>query len=375
MACRNVSGFEDTKALGEASEPHGKADRAAEETVLRRKPLAELPSNAGTTSTLCAASTLDPFGRSNAASEDETEAAPTLEQHRPDVKGTEGLSSGVLDSTTYQLDRIGYSDREDDSGQEYREDIYQYLREREVKLLSNRSYVSKQPDITSMRSDLVDWLVDVAEILNLQAEVLFLAVSNVDRFLSLTTVRRDRLKLIGTASMLLASKLEGGGSVPPLSEFLRTTGNMHTKEELQRMEQDICEILSFDLCAPTAYHFLKHLGVISKTPVRVKTLAHYLCELALLEDDPYLRFPPSMTAAAALFLANHTLCTNPWGPELERYSGYRVTHFQQCLNALHASFLTTPTRSQKAIQTKFGTAKYYHVASVKPSTSIPSPKL
>ena len=44
------------------------------------------------------------------------------------------------------------------------------------------NYMSKQPDITySMRSILVDWVVEVAEEYKLQAETLYLAVSYIDR--------------------------------------------------------------------------------------------------------------------------------------------------------------------------------------------------
>ena len=44
------------------------------------------------------------------------------------------------------------------------------------------NYMSKQPDIShSMRSILVDWLVEVGEEYKLQTETLYLAVSYIDR--------------------------------------------------------------------------------------------------------------------------------------------------------------------------------------------------
>lgn len=66
--------------------------------------------------------------------------------------------------------------------------------------------MKKQQDITnSMRSILVDWLVEVSEEYKLHRETLFLAVNYIDRFLSQMSVQRSKLQLVGAASMFLAS--------------------------------------------------------------------------------------------------------------------------------------------------------------------------
>lgn len=66
--------------------------------------------------------------------------------------------------------------------------------------------MKKQPDITySMRSILVDWLVEVTEEYKLQTETLYLAVSYIDRFLSYMSVVRAKLQLVGTAAMFIAA--------------------------------------------------------------------------------------------------------------------------------------------------------------------------
>lgn len=64
----------------------------------------------------------------------------------------------------------------------------------------------RQPDVTySMRTVLVDWLVEVAEEYKLHNETLYLAVSFIDRFLSVMSVVRGKLQLLGTAAMFIAS--------------------------------------------------------------------------------------------------------------------------------------------------------------------------
>lgn len=67
-------------------------------------------------------------------------------------------------------------------------------------------YMKKQPDINdSMRSILVDWLVEVSEEYRLQSETLYLAVNYIDRFLSYMSVVRAKLQLVGTSAMFIAS--------------------------------------------------------------------------------------------------------------------------------------------------------------------------
>ena len=89
---------------------------------------------------------------------------------------------------------------------DYAEEIYQYMREQELKHRPKPGYMRKQPDITnSMRCILIDWLVEVAEEYKLHRETLFLAVNYIDRFLSQMSVLRNKLQLVGTACMFLAA--------------------------------------------------------------------------------------------------------------------------------------------------------------------------
>jgi cyclin A len=62
-----------------------------------------------------------------------------------------------------------------------------------------------QGDITpAMRAILVDWLVEFADDFNFPADTLHLAVSYVDRFLSVGVITRSDLQLLGVAAMLVA---------------------------------------------------------------------------------------------------------------------------------------------------------------------------
>lgn len=66
--------------------------------------------------------------------------------------------------------------------------------------------MSRQPDITvTMRAILVDWLVEVNDEYKLNPETLHLAVNYIDRFLSVMTVVRAKLQLVGTTALFIAS--------------------------------------------------------------------------------------------------------------------------------------------------------------------------
>lgn len=94
-------------------------------------------------------------------------------------------------------------------------------------------YMRKQADInSSMRAILVDWLVEVGEEYKLLPQTLYLTVNYIDRFLSMMSVLRGKLQLVGTACMLLASKFEE--IYPPeVSEFVYITDDTYTAKQVR----------------------------------------------------------------------------------------------------------------------------------------------
>lgn len=93
-------------------------------------------------------------------------------------------------------------------------------------------YMRKQRDINhSMRSILVDWLVEVAQEYKLNTQTLFIAIGYIDRFLSEMSVQRTKLQLVGVTAMLLAAKYEE--IYPPaVDEFVYITDNTYNREQV-----------------------------------------------------------------------------------------------------------------------------------------------
>lgn len=161
--------------------------------------------------------------------------------------------------------------------EEYRLDILEYLREAETRNRPKFGYMRKQPDINhSMRTILVDWLVEVSEEYRLQSETLCLAVSYIDRFLSFMSVVRAKLQLVGTAAMFIAAKYEE--IYPPdVAEFVYITDDTYTKKQVLRMEQLILKVLSFDLSVPTSLVFINVYAIMNDISDKVKWLAMVSC--------------------------------------------------------------------------------------------------
>lgn len=245
---------------------------------------------------------------------------------------------------------------------EYEEDIYSYLREAEAKNRPKVGYMKRQQDITSsMRSILVDWLVEVSEEYKLHRETLFLTVSYIDRFLSKISVLRGKLQLVGAASMFLAAKYEE--IYPPdVTEFAYITDDTYTKQQVLRMEHLILKVLTFDVAVPTINWFCEDFIKMCESHDKLKSLTMFLAELTLVDMDPYLKYLPSVTAAASLCLARYSLGMEPWPQNLVKKTGYEIGHFADCLKDLHKTYKNAVSHPQQSIIEKYKADKYQGVS-------------
>lgn len=269
-------------------------------------------------------------------------------------------SSGVIvveDVPIPRNDRERFYEVED-----YQQDILMYLKEAERRNRPKPGYMQKQTDIThSMRTILVDWLVEVSEEYKLHGETLALAVSYIDRFLSFMSVVRAKLQLVGTAALFIAAKYEE--IYPPdVGEFVYITDDTYTKTQVLRMEQLILKVLSFDLTVPTSLVFTNLYCVMNDLPDKVKFLTMYICELSLLDADPYLTYVQSEIAAGALALARRALDLPMWSKMLENNIGYRLSALKNIILDLSKTHNAAASIQQQAIQEKYKSKTYKEVA-------------
>jgi len=258
---------------------------------------------------------------------------------------------------------------------EYFQDIYRYLKQSEVKHLPKWNYMAKQNDIThSMRSILVDWLVEVGEEYKLQSETLHLTVNYIDRFLSYMAVQRSKLQLVGAACMFIAAKYEE--IYPPdVAEFCYITDDTYNKRQVLRMEHLVLKVLGFDLSVPTTYIFINKMCEMDPTinttdepdrKSRVAALAAYLSELALVDGENFLKYMPSQLAATSVALARHTLHAEAWPTSLQEKTGYKLDDLKECFVSLHTCFGQAESSTQQAVREKYKSSKFFGVSDLSP---------
>lgn len=249
------------------------------------------------------------------------------------------------------------------SDPEYDLDVYNYLRSIEKNHVAKWNYLRKQPDITpSMRSILVDWLVEVTEEYKLQTETLYLAVSCIDRFLSSMSVERGKLQLVGTAALFIACKYEEIHP-PDASEFAFITDNAYSKRQVLRMERLLLKVLDFNISVPSSYLFVYKFSEMMASDENTKFLAMYLNELFMMSSG-FLQFSPSRVGAASLALARLTLGHPGWPDDMVAMTGYTKDDLSNCLLSVHQSRVEAENCPQRAIQGKYKSLKYNKVADI-----------
>ncbi|CAH8258455.1 unnamed protein product [Arabidopsis lyrata] len=257
-------------------------------------------------------------------------------------------------------------------------DIYEHLRASEVKKRPALDYMERiQLNINaSMRSILIDWLVEVAEEYRLSPETLYLAVNYVDRYLTGNAINKQNLQLLGVACMMIAAKYEEV-CVPQVEDFCYITDNTYLRNELLEMESSVLNYLKFELTTPTAKCFLRRFlraaqGRKEVPSLLSECLACYLTELSLL-DYAMLRYAPSLVAASAVFLAQYILhpSRKPWNATLEHYTSYRAKHMEACVKNLLQLCNEKPSSDVVAIRKKYSQHKYKFAAKKLCPTSLP----
>ncbi|KAI8323280.1 hypothetical protein GQ54DRAFT_114954 [Martensiomyces pterosporus] len=204
---------------------------------------------------------------------------------------------------------------------EFGDDIFGYMRELEVRLMPDPSYMARQPSLTwSTRSILVEWLVQVHHRFNLLPETLYLCINFVDRFLSTKEILINKLQLVGAVCLLLASKYEEI-HVPSIKDMVYMVEKNYTEEEILRAERFLLRMLNFDLGWPGPLSFLRRISKADDYDIATRTLAKYLIEVTLI-DERFIGIPCSKVAATSHYLALRFLEKGVWTRAHAFYSGY-----------------------------------------------------
>ncbi|CCH61115.1 hypothetical protein TBLA_0E00540 [Henningerozyma blattae CBS 6284] len=202
---------------------------------------------------------------------------------------------------------------------EYVHDIFEYLSRLEVLTLPHKEDLYKHKNIRQNRDILVNWLVKIHNKFGLLPETLYLTINLLDRFLAKELVQLDRLQLVGTSCLFIASKYEEVYS-PSIKHFASETDGACTEEEIKEGEKFILKTLEFNLNYPNPMNFLRRISKADDYDIQSRTLAKFLLEISLV-DFRFIGILPSLCAAASMFLSRKMLGKGTWDGNLIHYSG------------------------------------------------------
>jgi len=250
---------------------------------------------------------------------------------------------------------------------EYASAIYSYLRRVEDGLSIREDFLQGCPVNGKMRAVLVDWLVEVHSQFKLLQETLYMTVYVIDKFLQSegSTIRREKLQLVGVTAMFIASKVEEIYS-PEISDFVYITDNAYSSAEIREMELRMLRTLGFNFSRPHPLHFLRRNSKAGDVDVLQHTLAKYLVEIALPEYT-LAHIPPSLLASAALYLSlmiqePGASLSSVWSPTLQYYSTYRPDDILPVVSSLAAVLAKRGETKLRAVHTKYSSRKFMKVA-------------
>ncbi|KAF8693493.1 hypothetical protein HU200_038890 [Digitaria exilis] len=228
-------------------------------------------------------------------------------------------------------------------GAEYDADIDAAFRVIETDPMERPSedYLSRTQAGTMMmtdRAELIEKMHRFSRHYDLAAGTLHRAVSYVDRFLSAKKTaggdRHGKLLLVGATAVFAAAKYEDRATSWRINADAVALYAGTTRSEVLDAERELVATVEYRLGGPTAYtfvdHFMRHSHGDSQA-VLVKSLAHHLADMALL-DYRCVAFLPSAVAASAIFLARLTLgCCYLTAP----VAGYVPEDLGECMEAIY----------------------------------------
>ncbi|KAF2028690.1 hypothetical protein EK21DRAFT_101710 [Setomelanomma holmii] len=244
---------------------------------------------------------------------------------------------------------------------EYGDEIFEYMHTLEERMKPNASYMDHQAEIQwSMRSVLMDWLVQVHNRFTLLPETLFLAVNYVDRFLSCKVVSLGKLQLVGATALFVAAKYEEI-NCPSVQEIVYMVDGAYTADEVLKAERFMLSMLQFELGWPGPMSFLRRISKADDYDLETRTLAKYFLEITVM-DERFVGCAPSFLSAGAHCLARLMLKKGDWSQAHVHYSGYTMSQLRQLLSTI-LECCDNPQKHHAAVYEKY-TDKRYKRASV-----------
>ncbi|KAM7526912.1 hypothetical protein LguiA_016814 [Lonicera macranthoides] len=254
---------------------------------------------------------------------------------------------------------------------EYVDDIYLYYWVMEAQNKSLKNYMEIQTEINpQMRGILINWLIEVHLKFDLMQETLYLMVTLLDQYLSLVSIKKNEMQLVGLTALLMASKYEDFWH-PRVLDLISISAESYTRDQMLGMEKSILRKLKFRLNAPTPYVFMLRFLKAAQSDTKLEHLAFYLIELCLVEYEA-LNFKPSLLCASAIYVARCTLqMTPPWTPLLGKHTHYEESSVRDCAEMILRFHKAARMGMLKVTYDKFMEDDHSRVSAIRPLDRLP----
>ena len=239
---------------------------------------------------------------------------------------------------------------------EYGDEIFGYMRELEIRMAPDAHYMDIQTEIQwSMRSVLIDWVIQVHHRFSLLPETLFLSVNYIDRFLSQKVVSVAKLQLVGATALFIAAKYEEI-NCPSVNEIIFMVDNGFSADEILKAERFMLSMLQFELGWPGPMSFLRRISKADDYDLETRTLAKYFLEVTIM-DERFVSCPPSFLAAGAHCLSRMILRKGDWSQAHTHWAGYTWSQLRPLVTLL-LECCHSPEKHHQAVYEKYLDRRY-----------------
>ncbi|CAD8184538.1 unnamed protein product [Paramecium pentaurelia] len=173
-----------------------------------------------------------------------------------------------------------------------------------------KEYLEFQIEINqTMRSTLIDWLIDVCIHFELMDETLHLSIIYIDLVLSKIKISKKNLQLIGVTSLKLADVYNERSKEYFKQEncnaYAYITADEYNEQQIIDMEQQILQILDYNLSYRTPIQILKIINSKLKVSTESQLLSYYFCDFFIMGYEQLI-IERQLYAICCLLLALNT---------------------------------------------------------------------
>ena len=236
-----------------------------------------------------------------------------------------------------------------------------------IKKQALNRYFNAQANHLNYRAELISFVEEVSMKLEYADATFYLAIAILDALLSLYSVDRSQIKLVGFMALNLAAKIyENSSKIPEISAVVQLFENQFDIDEIMNCENMLAQVLNYNLNIKTPHSFVEYFlskGIISDADFGSLTGAQLKQKAAQLEKltDFFLqmsanfyefyRFTSIAVSTAVVACARKLLGLEAvWTNDLENLTQVSWDAIEQCTMMLYeAAMRSVPELSLSAI--------------------------